>query len=396
MIGPNLNRRWNVPRILTALTVAIAFAGCQASGRESTVDAKNLTDTGPRVEAAAGVQLAVQSAAPSPTGGQGSEGTGRRAVEAPALSVPDLAKLISPAVVHISTRQLAVDTSGRPVPEGGVGTGFIIDEFGHVLTNNHVVADAKRILVTTYDGRAIEADLIGRDPLTDVAVLQIDPEGISVAQLGESSDLEVGEQVVAVGHALDLPGGPTVTVGVVSALDRTLTNVDGQGQTLSALIQTDASINPGNSGGPLLDITGRVVGINTAGIVGSQNVGFAISIDSLKPIIDELITFGRIERGFLGIVTATITRFVARQNELPVEYGVYVVDVSSGTAAARAGLQQADIIIEIAGDEVSDSGDLSRILARHKPGSTVAVRFHRSEETSVRTVQVTLGSRPDP
>ena len=187
-----------------------------------------------------------------------------------------------------------------------------------------------------------------------------------------------------------------MTVGVVSALDRTLTNVDGQGQTLSALIQTDASINPGNSGGPLLDITGRVVGINTAGIVGSQNVGFAISIDSLKPIIDELITFGRIERGFLGIVTATITRFVARQNELPVEYGVYVVDVSSGTAAARAGLQQADIIIEIAGDEVSDSGDLSRILARHKPGSTVAVRFHRSEETSVRTVQVTLGSRPDP
>ncbi len=393
MRGPTLSRRRIVAAFLLALSVAVA--GCQESGRQSTIDVQNLADPSSKVEPAVSVQLAVQSAPPVANGDQGSVGANGRAVETRALTVPDLVKMISPAVVHISTRQLAVDTLGRPVPEGGVGTGFIIDEFGHVLTNNHVVADAKRILVTTSDGRAIEADLIGRDPQTDVAVLQIDPEDIAVVQLGESAGLEVGEQVVAVGHALDLPGGPTVTVGVVSALDRTLTDVDGAGQTLSALIQTDAFINPGNSGGPLTNMSGKVVGINTAGIIGSQNVGFAISIDSLKPIIDELITNGRIERGFLGIVTATITRFIARQNELPVEYGVYVVEVSPGTGAARAGLRRGDIIIELAGDEVSDAGDLSRILAQHKPGSTVDVRFHRSDDTRVRTVEVTLGTRPD-
>ena len=371
------------------LAAAAAIAGCQESGRESTAFGAPFG-----VESGTSVQLAAQPA-PAPYSVQGAAGTSGAADEAQRLTVPDLVKLISPAVVHISTRQLSVDALGRPVPGGGVGTGFIIDSFGHVLTNNHLVAGAERILVTTTDGRALEADLIGSDPQTDVAVLQIDPEGISAVQLGESAALEVGEQVVAIGHALDLPGGPTVTVGVVSALDRTLTNVDGAGWTLSALVQTDASINPGNSGGPLLNMTGKVVGINTAGIPGSQNVGFAISIDSLKPIIDELIMNGRIERGFIGIITATVTRSIARQNDLPVEEGVFLLDVSPGTGAAGAGLQRGDIIVELAGDVVSDSGDLSRILAMHKPGSTVEVRFHREAETDARTVQVTLGERPD-
>ncbi len=395
MNGSTISRRRTIVAAL-CLAAAAAIAGCQDSGRDSTAAGAHVAGGAPfGAESGAGVQLAAQPAALAPDSGQDAAETSGAAAEAESLTVPDLVKLISPAVVHISTRQLSVDSLGRPVPEGGVGTGFVIDNFGHVLTNNHLIADAGRILVTTMEGRALEADLIGSDPQTDVAVLQIDPEGLSVVQLGESSALEVGEQVVAIGHALDLPGGPTVTVGVVSALDRTLTNVDGAGWALSALVQTDASINPGNSGGPLLDMTGKVVGINTAGIPGTQNMGFAISIDSLKPIIDELITNGRIERGFIGIITATVTRSIARQNDLPVEQGVFLLEVGPGTGAARAGLERGDIIVELAGDEVSDSGDLSRILALHKPGATVEVRFHREDETNARTVQVTLGKRPD-
>ena len=395
MTGSKLSRRRTVIAALFLATAA-AIAGCQESGRESTAAGAQIAASTPSgAESGASVQLAAQPAAPALNSGQDATETGGAADEAESLTVPDLVKLISPAVVHISTRQLSVDSLGRPVPEGGVGTGFVIDNFGHVLTNNHLIGGADRILVTTTDGRALEADLIGSDSQTDVAVLQIDPENTSVAPLGESATLQVGEQVVAIGHALDLPGGPTVTVGVVSALDRTLTNVDGAGWTLSDLVQTDASINPGNSGGPLLNMMGKVVGINTAGILESQNVGFAISIDSLKPIIDELITNGRIERGFIGIITATVTRSIARQNDLPVEQGVFVLEVSTGTAAARGGLQRGDIIVELAGNDVSDSGDLSRILAMNKPGSTVEVRFHREDETDARTVQVTLGSRPD-
>ncbi len=394
MTGSTLARRRTIIAALF-LAGAAAIAGCQESGRQSTAGAQIPGGAPSSAEFGASVQLAAQPAALAVDGSQDAEATSDAADEAEGLTVPELVKIISPAVVHISTRQLAIDALGRAVPEGGVGTGFIIDNFGHILTNNHTIADADRILVTTTDGRALEADLIGSDPQTDVAVLQIDPENTSVAPLGESATLQVGEQVVAIGHALDLPGGPTVTVGVVSALDRTLTNVDGAGWTLSDLVQTDASINPGNSGGPLLNMMGKVVGINTAGILESQNVGFAISIDSLKPIIDELITNGRIERGFIGIITATVTRSIARQNDLPVEQGVFVLEVSTGTAAARGGLQRGDIIVELAGNDVSDSGDLSRILAMNKPGSTVEVRFHREDETDARTVQVTLGSRPD-
>ncbi len=383
------------------LLIAVMFiAACNTAVRTADEPLEPLQTAPVQAQGESEIQLAAVAAPPAINGGANPPTTIVRAatheqVVAPYLTVPDLVRLISPAVVHISTRQFAVDALGQPVPEGGVGTGFLIDADGHVVTNNHVVADSDRILVTSTDGRTVEAVLVGRDPQTDIAVIRIENVGATVAELGSSSDLQVGEQVVAIGHALDLPGGPTVTAGVVSALDRILTNVDGAGQTLSKLIQTDASINPGNSGGPLLNMAGKVVGMNTAGIPGSQNVGFAISIDSAKPIINELIAEGRIERGYLGIVTATVTRSIAEQNGFPVDYGVFILQVSPRTGASAAGLRRADIIIELAGDEVSDSGDLSRILAMHKPGSTVEVKFHRAGEPNVRTVAVTLGTRPD-
>ena len=310
------------------------------------------------------------------------------------MSIPELVRRVSPAVVHISTEEMTVDQFGRATPTGGVGTGFIIDAEGHVVTNAHVVAGAKAIRVTLTDGRDTEAELVGADALTDLAVLKIDLADLTVAMLGPSMELEVGETVVAMGHALDLPGGPTVTVGVVSALDRTLTDVGSQGSTLSDLIQTDASINPGNSGGPLLDPEGRVVGISSAGIVGTENLGFAISIDGARAIIDELISSGSIERGFLGIVSATITRGIARRFGLPVSAGVYVDRVTAGSAAAAAGLRPGDIIVELAGEPVDDQGDLSRALARNKPGSEVEVRYVRGEGAGELTTRVVLGTGP--
>ena len=388
------------PRTVGLLIAVMFMAACNTAIQSADERLEPLNTAAVQAPATSKIQLVAVTAPAAIDGGTNtsdaivSAATDERA-EAPYLTVPELVRLISPAVVHISTRQFAVDALGRPVPEGGAGTGFLIDAAGHVVTNNHVVADSERILVTSLDGRTVETVLVGRDPQTDIAVIRINTRNATVTELGSSSDLQVGEQVVAIGHALDLPGGPTVTVGVVSALDRILTNVDGAGQTFSELIQTDASINPGSSGGPLMNMAGKVVGMNTAGIPGSQNVGFAISIDSAKPLINELIAEGRIERGYLGIVTATVTRTIAEQNGFPVDHGVFILQVSPRTGASSAGLRHADIIIELAGDEVSDSGDLSRILGRHKPGSTVEVKFHRSVESGVRTVPVTLGTRPD-
>lgn len=376
---------------LIALAATLVIGGCEQLLQAAPPQATQSLATTAEPE---GAQLAAATVASGEAAAPPAAPTRERGERGALLTVPELVKMIAPAVVHISTEQVAVDAQGRAIPQGGVGTGFIIDASGHVITNNHVVAGAKSVLVTLANGRAIEATLVGRDSQTDLAVLRIDGGGLTVVDLGNSADLEVGDQVVAIGQALDLPGGPTVTVGVVSALGRTLSDVDGQGTTLSALIQTDASINPGNSGGPLLNMTGRVVGINTAGIVGSENVGFAISIDSAKAIIAELVKNGQVERGYLGIGTATVTRSIARQNKLPVDRGVYLLQVGPGTPAERAGLRRGDIMVELGGTPVNDSGDLSRILALHKPGATVDVKLHRSGTSGVQSVKVTLGIRP--
>lgn len=310
------------------------------------------------------------------------------------LAIPELVQRISPAVVHISTEEVIDDAFGRSVPAGGVGTGFIISEDGLVVTNEHVIGGGTSILVTLTDGRSSIAKLIGSDAVTDLAILKIELNNLTVAPLGQSSTLRVGETVVAIGHALDLPGGPTVTVGVISALDRTLTNLGPKGSTLSNLIQADASINPGNSGGPLLDVLGRVVGINSAGIQGTENLGFAISIDGAQEIIKELVANGRIERGFLGIASGTITRSIARRFALPVETGVFVLRVTPGSSAEKGGLLPGDIITGLGGDRIDDQGDLTRVLARNKPGAQVEITYIREEETNSRISQIVLGRRP--
>ena len=334
------------------------------------------------------------------------------------LTVPDLVERVRPSVVHIVTEVEATEAGDQPRSGGGVGTGFIISADGYIVTNNHVVAGADRVVVTfppaetaatdasetegapstsrRHLDHAADAEIVGRDPQTDLAVLRIDAEGLPALPLGNSSDLRVGEIVVAVGHALDLPGGPTVTAGVVSALGRVLTNIGPQRLTLSDLIQTDASINPGNSGGPLLNLFGEVVGVNSAGAGGAEGIGFAIAIDNAKLVIDALIDDGVVTRGFMGIRSATITPAIARQFGMPVNQGLYIQAITVGSGADQSDLEAGDIIVGINDESVGDIGELGRILAKYGPGRTVTVWYLRPDAgDEPQRTEVTLGERPD-
>ena len=221
------------------------------------------------------------------------------------LSTVEVVKALTPSVVQIVTEARAMDLFNQPVPSRGVGTGIILDEQGHILTNNHVIAGAERITVTLSNGENYPAEQVGGDAQTDVAVIRIDAPGVQAAMLGRSADLQVGQEVIAIGHALGLAGGPTVSKGVVSALGRSIDT--SPNNTMVDLIQTDAAINPGNSGGPLVNTRGEIIGINTAIIQGSQGIGFAINIDDAKIVVAQLMERGYVERGFLGIAPFNIS-----------------------------------------------------------------------------------------
>ena len=351
-----------LPAIIGGLVLALAFASCTGSDPTLT----------PTV-----VPTAIPTLTPDPS--------------LATRTIAEIIRALTPSVVHIQTEAVRLDQFNRPTPGGGVGTGEIIDEQGHILTNNHVIEGAQRILVTLNDGRAFEAELIGGDPTLDLAVLRIEAEGLVPIPIGKSSNLVVGDQVIAIGHALNLPGGPTITGGWVSALGRSIDV--SQTVTMQNLIQTDAAINPGNSGGPLVKRDdGKFVGINTAKLPSGEGIGFAIAIDVALPIVEELIANGRIDRGFLGISGVNITEALARNFDLPVSAGVGIISVAPDSPADEAGLRQMDIIVAMAGRTVSNVAQLDSILIGYQEGSSVEVEFFR-EKTS-RTVTVTLGERP--
>src|SRR5579871_3292480 len=246
-------------------------------------------------------------------------------------SVRQVAQMATPAVVQITNQQVSFDRfSGAVQVPAGVGSGVIYDNQGHILTNNHVVSGASGLQVSLPDGRAFSARLVGADAQTDLAVVQIQGDNLPIAQLGDSTQLQVGDWVVAIGNALALPGGPTVTAGVVSALGRTvqepgdqssspLSTQSSAGPFLFDAIQTDASINPGNSGGPLMNLAGQVVGINTLVAaqaepgVPAQGIGFAIAIATAKPIADQLVANGRVAHPFIGISYVALNPSIASQ-----------------------------------------------------------------------------------
>ncbi|MDP2674822.1 MAG: trypsin-like peptidase domain-containing protein, partial [Dehalococcoidia bacterium] len=246
---------------------------------------------------------------------------------------------------------------------------------------------AQKITVTLSDGRQFQARIVGRDAPTDLAVLKIDADGLTPVELGSSAGLQVGESVVAIGNALDLPGGPTVTQGVVSAKGRLIQEND---VTIPDAIQTDASINPGNSGGPLVNMRGQVVGITTAVIRGqAEGIGLAIAIDSAEPIVQELIDVGRVDRGFLGVSMVEITPSLAESFGLAVDHGIGLQSLEPGGPADAAGLRQGDIIVKLAGEEIKNSGDLFKALTENRAGDRVEVEFFRG--SSQKSAEITLG-----
>ncbi len=301
--------------------------------------------------------------------------------------------------MHVLSEAASIDVFGQAVPSEGVGTGIVLDNQGHILTNNHVVVQpnscdtpVQTIVVTLNDDRSFTARIVGRDVATDLAVLQIDASGLTPAVLGDSASVPIGDTVVAIGDALDLPGGPTVTRGVVSAQNRLIEETDC-GVTIPGAIQTDAAINPGNSGGPLADTAGQIIGITTAAITGGvEGVGFAISSNTAKPIIQELISSGKVTRAYLGVSVVTITSSLAITNNLPVDHGVGIQQVAPGSPAAKAGLQVGDIIVKVDGTDINSSGDLFQLLANDKSGDKVPVEFYRGN--SQQSVDVTLGTPP--
>jgi S1-C subfamily serine protease len=310
----------------------------------------------------------------------------------------DVAAKASPAVVRI-TVDGSVDTSQGIIPERGVGSGVIYDAGGWILTNRHVVEGSDRLSVELNDGRVFSGRVYGTDTLTDLAIVKIDASDLPVASLGRSSELKVGQLVVAIGSPLGTYTN-SVTSGIVSAKGRSLVT-DGN-QNLNNLIQTDAAINPGNSGGPLLDAGANVVGINTAIAADSNGIGFAIPIDIARPIMEQAVAGKDLARPYMGIVYRSIDRQFADANNLAVRDGALVQRggggsgtspaVVPGSPADSAGIREGDIITKINDQAIDGDNPLDATLSEYAPGDKVTVTLVRDGQT--RTVEVTLGTRP--
>jgi S1-C subfamily serine protease len=289
----------------------------------------------------------------------------RSLLDAYSRTVIEVADRVSPAVAH-----LEVHHAGRR-GAAGTGSGFVFTPDGFALTNSHVVHGAQRIVVTLSSGQASEADLIGDDPDTDLAVIRITSATPDTVALGRSRGLRVGQLVVAVGNPFGFQS--TVTTGVVSALGRSLRAASGR--LIDDVIQTDAALNPGNSGGPLANSRGEVIGVNTAIIRGAQGICFATGIDTAKWVVGELLRHGKVQRGYLGVSGATtpLPRRVAHFHGLAEDSGVRVMSIDAGSPAADAGLEAGDVIIGFAGEAVAGIDDLHRLLSRERMGAPVPI-----------------------
>jgi S1-C subfamily serine protease len=276
--------------------------------------------------------------------------------------IANAAERVSKSTVNIASVKMVQDQLFRIFPVEGVGSGVIIDQNGYILTNNHVIDDAKRLKVTLTDGQMLNGKVIGKDELTDLAVVKA--EGISTdesdvlpyAHLGNSDDLKIGQVVIAIGNPFGLTGGPTVTAGIISSLNRNIQFENG----MLELIQTDAAINPGNSGGPLVNTKGEVIGINTAKMPYANGIGFAVPINIAKSIMNELIQNGRVtNRPWIGIASIKITKQLANYYQLPVVDGVLIAQVEPYSPADDAGLRKGDIIEEIDSNRINDPSQVS-------------------------------------
>ncbi|MGE5634805.1 MAG: S1C family serine protease [Deltaproteobacteria bacterium] len=301
---------------------------------------------------------------------------------------------VSKNVVNIASVRMVTDQLFRVFPIKGVGSGIIIDNQGHILTNYHVVDHARRLKITLHDGKTFNAKVIGTDKLTDLAVLEIENhdnnaiDSIPSAELGDSDNLKVGQLVIAVGNPFGLTGGPTVTTGIISSLNRNIEFEDG----ILELVQTDAAINPGNSGGPLVNTNGEVIAINTAKIPYAHGIGFAVPVNTAKTILHELIQYGKVNRPWLGISTINITNRIARYYRLPTNEGALVVKVEEYSPAADAGIRPGDIIEEIDEKRIQEITELSSRIKKKKANENTLLSVNRYGRRF--NISVTLENQP--
>ncbi len=308
-------------------------------------------------------------------------------------------------VVNIASVRMVTDELLRIFPIEGVGSGILIDNQGHILTNYHVVDHARRLKVTIYDGKTFNAKVIGTDKLTDLAVLKIEfdsnsPNNINnntninrldtipSAELGDSDSLRVGQIAIAVGNPFGLTGGPTVTTGIISSLNRNIEFEDG----ILELVQTDAAINPGNSGGPLVNTNGEIIAINTAKIPYAHGIGFAVPVNTAKTILQELIQYGKVNRPWLGVSTIKITSRIASYYRLPTNEGALVVKVEEYSPAADAGIRQGDIIEEIDEKRIEEITELSSRIKKKKVNEKTLLSVNRYGRRF--DISVTLENQP--
>ncbi|HEU5414709.1 MAG TPA: trypsin-like peptidase domain-containing protein [Candidatus Angelobacter sp.] len=307
-----------------------------------------------------------------------------------------------PSVVNITSTTVAYDFFYGAVPQKGMGSGFVIDGEGHILTNYHVIEGARQVEVTTSDKSKFKAQVVGVDPAHDLAVIQIPNSKVPAAEIGDSKSLVVGQKVFAIGNPFGLSG--TMTRGIISSIR----SVRGERGFIDEAIQTDAAINPGNSGGPLLNSHGQVIGINsmilTGGAEQSAGIGFAIPINTAKAVLDDLVHLGYARYPTLGVRTLPIGPDLADQMGLPADSGLLIMQVVQGSAAERAGLRGGneraylgntpiaiggDLIVAIDGDQVTDQQELSHIMQKHRAGDTVTVTIYRGKKKM--DIKVVLG-----
>jgi len=307
-----------------------------------------------------------------------------------------------PSVVNVTSRAMTFDFFYGLVPQEGQGSGFVIDKDGHILTNYHVIAEARQVEVTMHNRKKYKATVIGTDPAHDLAVIQIKAADLVPAVLGDSHNLQVGQKVYAIGNPFGLAG--TMTRGIVSSIRPVR---EPNGATIDEAIQTDAAINPGNSGGPLMNWHGEVIGINTM-ILSSVNqnagIGFAIPINTAKAVLNDLMTLGRVRRPALGVRTIPISPELANEIGLPADYGLLILQVTPGGSADLSGLRGGDqraylgnslimlggdLVVAIDGEKVTDEDDLAQMMNDHRAGDTVKITIYRGKKKM--DVQVPLG-----
>ena len=368
-----------------AVAAALTFGGCGGlADNDGSDENKSAGD-----KAATVTQTSHTEAAPKTPNQPESSAKLSDARNTPAVRV---ARTVGPAVVGITNKAVAHDIFNRAFETEGVGSGVIFKSDGYIITNNHVIAGAKEIIVSLSDGNSVNGTIIGTDEMTDIAVVKVDAKDLPVAELGDSDEVVVGEPAIAIGNPMGLEFQGSVTVGVISALNRTLDLNDRRVK----LFQTDAPISPGNSGGALVNADGEVIGINSAKLAtnGVEGMGFAIPINTVKTIVNELMEKGYVARPYLGVTIFDKPTAARYGYQLSIEKGVYVFQVAIDSPAGRAGFQRGDIILSIDGKDVNSVTDVRNEVAAHKVGDKVKVTIDRDGRQE--TVEVTLDEMPQP